>query len=177
PEILILDLGLPGMNGFDVLRQVRRLSPDPKVIVLSMHGDAEYVVQAFRDGAAAYVLKGSAAGDLLEALKVVRRGETYLGRGLPPSILKSSDLQEDLSDQDRYSTLTHREREVMQFIAEGLTSQEIGERLFISRRTVDKHRERIMSKLDLKNQTEIVRFALRRGLVRDPESSSSPEFE
>ena len=164
PDVLILDLALPGLNGLDVLRRVERGHAGTEVVVLSMHSADSYVVRALHSGASAYVLKGAPTDELIDAVHAVRRGEVYLSSSLPEALRSAS--VEDVSDAGgRYEMLTDREREVLQLIAEGYTSQEIGERLFISRRTVDKHRENLMAKLELHNHTELVRFALQRGLI------------
>lgn len=166
PDLLILDLGLPSLNGLDILHKIQRLDPATEIVVLSMHGEDSYVGEAFQLGASGYVLKGSPLSELIEAIETVMRGEKYL----------SSDLSEDLLDSvkqpdepvDRYQTLTDREREVLQLTAEGYTSREIGENLCISHRTVEKHRENIQAKLELRNAVEMTAYAHQRGLLLDP---------
>lgn len=175
PDVLLLDLTLPGLNGLDVLRQVHRQCPDTEVVVLSMHSEDSYVVRALHSGASAYVLKGAATEELVQAVKTVQQGEIFLSASLPATLLDTSEKDYDEAG-DRYSMLTAREREVLQLIAEGCTSQEIGERLFISRRTVDKHRENLMAKLELRNHADLVRYALQRGLIPlDPPDETPPD--
>ena len=164
PDVAILDVSLPGLNGLDVLHEGIRRSPSTRFVMLSMHADDRYAMLAFRRGALAYVLKGADAGEIVEALRIVLEGRHFLGSGLPPDLI-SRALAEDTETDDPQELLTHREREVLQLSAEGLTSQQIGERLFISRRTVEKHRENLMSKLQLNNQSDLIRFAIRRGLI------------
>lgn len=164
PEAAILDVSLPGLNGLDVLDEGIRRSPSTRFVMLSMHGDDRYAIMAFRRGALAYVLKGADAGEILEALRNVLDGRHYLGSGLPTDLIERA-LTERREEDDPHDSLTHREREVLQLSAEGLTSQQIGERLFISRRTVEKHRENLMSKLQFQNQSDLIRFAIRRGLI------------
>lgn len=164
PDIVVLDLALPSLSGLEVLREGSRRSPNTRFVVLSMHGEEAYALHAFRYGASAYVLKGGEAAELVLAVQRVAAGETFVGDGLPAN-LPALARQEALPVSDRYEMLTHREREVLQLSADGLTSQEIGQRLFISPRTVEKHRENLMAKLELRNQTELVRFALERGFL------------
>jgi DNA-binding NarL/FixJ family response regulator len=161
PDLVVLDMSLPGLHGLDVLQQSRRRSPHSRFVVLSMHDDGLIVGQALRAGASAYVLKGSSADDLLMALEAARRGERYLSKGLD----EADVLMESPSEMDRYDSLTAREREVFHLSAEGLTSARIAEQLFISPRTVEKHRENFMAKLNLKSQLEVVRFAVERGFI------------
>lgn len=163
PDVLVLDLVLPGLNGLEVVKQVRQRSARTKIVVLSMHKEDAYVLRALSEGASAYVLKEDAAHELIAAIGEAVKGRVFLSSGLPRALLEAEDAEGDASD--RYELLTDREREVLQLIAEGHTSAEIGERLFISRRTVDKHRQNLMAKLELRNQAEVVRFALARGLI------------
>ncbi|MEF8796036.1 MAG: response regulator transcription factor [Salinivenus sp.] len=165
PDLLVLDLGLPSLNGLDVLRKIQGLDLTTKIVVLSMHGDDVYVTEAFHLGAQGYVLKGSPLDELTEAIRTVMSGGKYV----------SSDLSEDLiagehtpgQVRDRYDSLTEREREVLQLTAEGNTSREIGDRLDISHRTVEKHRENIQTKLELRNAVEMAAYVHRRGLTED----------
>jgi DNA-binding NarL/FixJ family response regulator len=161
PDFVVLDMALPGIHGLDVLQQGSRRSPNSRFVVLSMHEDGLIVGQALRAGASAYVLKGSSADDLLMALEAARRGERYLSKGLD----EADVLMESPSEMDRYESLTAREREVFHLSAEGLTSAQVAEQLFISPRTVEKHRENFMAKLDLRSQLEVVRFAVERGFI------------
>lgn len=165
PNILITDLIMPGLNGLEVTRQVTKVSPMTRVIILSMHSNDAYVVEALKNGAAAYVLKDAQANDLLQAVREVRQGQRYLS---PPLSEREVELYlkkiEDAPD-DPYESLTTREREVLQMVAEGRTSAEIANRLFISPRTAEGHRANVMRKLNLQNHTDLVRFALRRGIL------------
>lgn len=156
PELLILDLGLPGLNGLDVLHELQ--PEDVNVLVLSMKDDDNYVTEALRKGALGYVLKGSPASDLIEGIRAVVKGERYLGDGLSDSLLETS-ADADLPTS-RHERLTEREREILQMTGEGLTSKEVGEKLYISHRTVEKHRENIREKLDLDNAMEMVRYVV-----------------
>jgi two-component system, NarL family, response regulator NreC len=164
PDVLIVDVRMPGLNGLDVTRQVTQKIPATRVIVLSMYADEAYVVQALKNGASAYVLKESRAADLLEAIREVTAGRRYLS---PPLSARSIDdyLARTEADLDPYETLSPREREVFQLAAEGHSNPDIATRLEISARTVETHRANAMKKLNLKGQTDIVRFAIRKGLV------------
>lgn len=170
PDLLILDLGLPSLNGLDILHKIQQLDPPTEIVVLSMHGEDSYVGEAFQLGASGYVLKGSPLSELIEAIKAVMRGEKYLSSDLSEDLLESVEQPAD-EPVDRYQTLTDREREVLQLTAEGYTSREIGENLCISHRTVEKHRENIQAKLELRNAVEMTAYAHQRGLLLDPGAS------
>jgi DNA-binding NarL/FixJ family response regulator len=165
PDLLILDLGLPSLNGLDVLRKIQSLDLETTVVVLSMHGDDSYVTEAFQLGAKAYVLKGSPLDELTEAIEHVLRGEKYVSSDLSEDLITAEHTPDDV--RDRYETLTNREREVLQLTAEGYTSREVGDRLNISHRTVEKHRENIQAKLELRNSVEMAAYVHRRGLMQD----------
>lgn len=172
PDVLLLDLSLPGLNGLEVLRRVHDRFPEVCVIVLSMHSEDSYVVRALYVGASAYVLKGAATDELIEAIETAQKGDIFISAALPDRLIEEALRGEGDRPRERYEMLTDREREVLQLVAEGYTSQEIGEKLFISRRTVDKHRENLMAKLELSNHAALVRYALQRGLIPlDPRES------
>ena len=165
PAVLILDLLMPGLSGLEVLRQVRRRSPHTRTVVLSMHADDAYAVQALRNGALGYVVKDASTNELVQAVHAAMRGERHLS---PP--LSERDLEAYISAAsdapfDRYETLTNREREVLQLTAEGCTSGEAAARLSISPRTAEGHRANVMRKLGLQSQAELIRFALERELI------------
>lgn len=166
PDLLILDLGLPHLNGLDILRRIRRLHLTTKVVVLSMHSEDNYVSEALQLGAAAFILKGSPLDELIDGIRAVMKGKTYLGSELSEKLIDSAQPSEK-HPLDRYETLTEREREVLQLTAEGYTSREIGEKLHISHRTVDKHRENVQAKLELRNTVEMAVYAYKRGLLSD----------
>jgi DNA-binding NarL/FixJ family response regulator len=165
PTVLLLDLMIPRLHGLDVTRQVRRESPETKIIILSMHADEPYVMEALRNGASGYVLKDCTAGDLVQAVRTVVAGRRYLSPILAERALTGYVEHPGTSDLDVYETLTNRERLVLQLAAEGKTSAEIAAALFISPRTAETHRANLMRKLALRSQTDLVRFAIRRGLI------------
>ena len=165
PDLLILDLGLPGLNGLDVLHKIQDRDVSVKVVILSMLSEDAYVKEAFLKGASGYVLKGAPPEDLITAIRAAMNGDRYLSEELSDAILDPDSSSSN--PRDRYDTLTEREREVLQLVAEGLTSREIGDRLTISPRTVDKHRENLKAKLGLDNTAELTRFFLQRAPSRD----------
>lgn len=164
PDLLILDLGLPHLNGLDILRKIQKNGFSVHVVVLSMHADDSHVTKAFGLGASGYVLKGAPFKELLEAIQSVLKGDRYLSSGLAKELIAPVRTADD-EIKDRYERLTDREREVLQLTAEGQTSEEIGEHLYISPRTAEKHRENIREKLELRNTTEMAAYAHQRGLI------------
>ena len=169
PALAILDLQMPDLDGLEVARRVATSSPDTRVIMLSMHSDEPYVLDALRHGALGYVLKGSATTDLVGAVRAVRAGQRFLSAPLADRALDAYARRaaETGRPPDRYDLLTRREREVLQLAAQGLTNTEIGDRLAISPRTAETHRANLLRKLGLQSQTELVRFATQRMLLPD----------
>jgi DNA-binding NarL/FixJ family response regulator len=159
PDLLLVDLTLPSMDGVEVLRQVRGASPRTRCVVLSMHASPEFVRPALQAGAAGYVVKGAGLDALVDALRAVAAGGTFLDESLEPSAL---ELRSSTDDLER---LTPREREILRLVAQGNTNRQIGERLGLSPKTVDAHRTNLMRKLDLHDAQALTRFAVRRGLV------------
>ncbi len=167
PDVVVLDIKMPGMNGLDVAQQVTSRVPETNVVMLSMYSDEAYVVQALRNGAAAYVLKESRATELLTAIHEVSSGRRYLSPPLSERSIESYLQKAHEAELDPYDSLSPREREVLHLSAQGLRNPDVGEKLGISARTVETHRSNMMKKLALKNQTDLVRFAIRRGLIPD----------
>jgi DNA-binding NarL/FixJ family response regulator len=165
PDVLIADLMMPNLSGLEVTRQVVRRGLPTRVVLLSMHADEGYVAEGLRSGATAYVLKDSTAVELVRAVREATAGRRYLSPPLSERALESYLSRSEAATLDLYDTLTAREREVLRLAAEGMTSAEVSARLFISPRTVEIHRAHLMHKLGLKNQTELVRYALRRGIL------------
>jgi DNA-binding NarL/FixJ family response regulator len=165
PKILILDLMMPGLNGLDVLKQIKRRSPDTKVVILSMYANEGYVLEALSSGASAYVLKDSSSADLVLAVREAAAGRKYLSPPLSARAIEAYQEKAKAATLDRYETLTSREREVLHLAAEGRTNTEIAGRLGISSRTAETHRSNLMHKLDLHTQADLIRFALRRGII------------
>ena len=165
PNVLILDLNMPRLHGIEVLRQTRTTSPNTRVIVLSMHNDEPYVIESLRAGAAAYILKGSESQEILQALKEVLGGRRFLSATLSEWAINAL-VAKPADDADPLQSLTQRERMVVQLAAEGHTNAEIAEKLFISPRTAETHRTNLLRKLGLQTQTDLVRFAIRKGLIQ-----------
>ncbi|HXI53517.1 MAG TPA: response regulator transcription factor, partial [Candidatus Saccharimonadales bacterium] len=165
PSVLLLDLMIPRLHGLEVTRQVHKESPATKIVILSMHADEPYVMEALRNGASGYVLKDCTAADLVQAVRTVVAGRRYLSPVLAERALTGYVEHPGESELDVYDTLTNRERLVLQLAAEGKTSAEIATALFISPRTAETHRANLMRKLGLRSQTDLVRFAIRRGIL------------
>jgi DNA-binding NarL/FixJ family response regulator len=167
PEVLVVDLMMPGLNGLEVTRQLHEKVPRTRIVVLSMHANEAYVVEALRNGASGYVLKQAQGRVLVEAIREVMSGRRYLSPPLSDEQLSRFEQKMSASALDPYETLSSREREVLQLAAEGLTNAEIGKRLDIGKRTVETHRANLIRKLGLKSHAELVRFAVRRGLISE----------
>jgi two-component system response regulator NreC len=165
PDVLILDLMMPGLSGLEALRIIRKRSPRTRVVVLSMHNTNAFVAEALKNGATGYVLKGSDEQNLVRAVREAAAGRRFLSPPVTERAIDAYIEQARAASLDPHDTLTAREREVLQLTAEGKTGPEIAARLHISHRTVENHRANLMRKLLLKNQSELVRYALRRGLI------------
>ena len=165
PNVMVVDLMMPNLNGLEVIREVRHRSPNTRMIVLSMQSAEPYVVEAFRAGAMGYVLKDGAPGEVVHAIRQSLLGIKYLSPKLPERLAEVQSESSGGAEPDSYEGLTDRERQVFQMAAEGKTAAEIGNILSISARTAELHRGRMMDKLGLRNQTELVRYAVRRGIL------------
>jgi DNA-binding NarL/FixJ family response regulator len=165
PDVLVLDLMLPGLSGLEVTRLVRQGSPKTRVLILSMYADEAYVLRALKNGAAGYVLKDSSAADLVQGVREVASGRRYLSPPLSDRAIERYAQRAEGVTEDSYELLTTREREVLHLAAEGHTNAEIAARLGISPRTAETHRANLMHKLGLETQTNLVRYALRRGII------------
>lgn len=165
PEVLLLDLMMPGLSGLEALRKIRRRSPSTRVIVFSMYGSEPYVLEALKGGATGFVLKDSAPADILTAIHEVCAGRHYLSPSLSEYAIEVYLAKSTESTSDPYETLTAREREVLYLAAEGRSTQETADRLFISPRTVETHRTHLMRKLGLHSQADLIHYAARRGLI------------
>lgn len=168
PDLALVDMSLPDQNGIELTRDLRKSSPNTKVMIVSMHSKIDYIVHAFRAGATGYLVKESAAEKLLEGINLVLNGEYFMDTALSRKVIqKLAGLQENKARMANgaYDSLTPREQEVMALVAEGFSSDEIGERLFISPKTVENHRSNIMRKLNLHSTIEIMRYAVKIGLI------------
>ncbi|MGH7392930.1 MAG: response regulator [Candidatus Rokuibacteriota bacterium] len=176
PDVLVLDVQMPGLNGLDATLQVRHRVPRCAVVLFSRLADEWYVAQALRNGAAGYVLKQAHARELLKGIRTVTRGRRYVSTEFSEELVQSWNSRAPRPVEDRYDRLTNREREVLQLAAEGHSSRNIAGRLSISARTAETHRANVMQKLRLRNQTALVRYALARGVLPpiDPVSAGGP---
>jgi two-component system, NarL family, response regulator NreC len=165
PHVLLVDLAMPALSGLEVTRQVTRRFPTIRVIVLSMHANEAYVLEALRNGASGYILKESSVTEVIKGIREVVAGRRFLSVSLSQQSIEAYIERAKTDPLDPYDMLTSREREVFQLTAECQTSSEIGRRLFISPRTVEIHRQNAMRKLRLRNQGELIRYAARRGLL------------
>ena len=161
PDLIVMDVTMPELNGIEATRRIQEAAPRARVLALSMHKDAVYVREILRAGARGYLLKDSVDADLLAAVRAVAKGEGYLSPGVSDAVL--TDYRKHVTDP--LDLLTSREREVLQMIAEGKTNKEIATTLNLSVYTIEAHRGRIMEKLNLHSTGELVRFALRSGLI------------
>ncbi len=165
PDVLVLDLMMPGLNGLEVMREIAHRSLRTRVVILSMHANEAYVLQALQSGVAGYVLKESTASDLAQAVREAAAGRHYLSPPLSERAIQAYVEKAEITTLDAYDTLTRRERHVLQLVAEGHSNAEIAARLSISARTVETHRANIMRKLDLHSQTDLIRYALKKGIL------------
>ena len=165
PDVVILDMIMPGINGIEITRQIKKVSPDTKVIILSMHANEAYVLETLKKGASGYVLKDSTGNDLLMAIREAIAGRRYLSPPLSERALERYIRISKSTGLDVYEALTDREREVLYLAAEGFSNAEIAEKLSISQRTAEAHRFNLMHKLGLKNNTELIHYAIQQGIV------------
>jgi len=166
PDVVLMDVGLPGLSGLDATQEIRQRFPAVQVLIVTIHDREDYLFRALRAGAAGYVLKGAEVGDLLTAVRVASRGEAYLApsvtKKLVADYLRRSGSGEE---QATYGGLSDREREILSLIAEGMTSNEIAALLVLSPHTVQSHRDHIMAKLGLHTKAALIRYAIAHGLI------------
>lgn len=165
PDVLVLDLMMPGLNGLDVARQLNKQNPKTKIIILSMHDDEGFVLEALSNGVSAYVLKDTGSANLIHAVREVKNGHRYLSPSLSDRAIDIYEHMNRAGTTDKYETLTPREREVLHLSAEGLTSNRIAMRLGISVRTAETHKSNVMNKLGIHTQADLTRYAIRRGII------------
>jgi two-component system response regulator NreC len=167
PDVILMDMVMPGLNGIEATRQILKRAPGCRVLILTAYLEDERLLQALRAGAAGYVVKNSDMEELLLAIQSVFRGNTYFSTSVSDEISVNEVMMQAKQVEGRagYDLLTPREREVLQLIAEGLSNQAIADELVISVKTVEAHRAHIMTKLHAKNRTDLIRYAIKRGLV------------
>jgi two-component system response regulator NreC len=176
PDVVLMDISMPELDGVEACLRIRQQAPGTRVLFLTMHEADDYILRALQAGAAGYVVKSAAASDLVAAVRAVARGESFLSPAAAHAVISTytasragvAQSQSPDAPVDRYDTLTSREREVLKLVGEGYNNQTIADHLHLSIKTVQSHRAAVMEKLDLRDVTQLVRFAVRRGLV-DPE--------
>lgn len=164
PDILLMDLSMPNLDGMSATKQVKKKHPSLKVIILTIHDSEEYVYQVFKNGADGYVLKESAYEELLAAIEAVARGKKYISPSISGDVIKRY-LDHPLSQANPIDTLTNKEREVLSLIAQGYSNREMADAQFVSVKTIEFHRGNIMKKLDIHNQAALIRFGINSGIV------------
>jgi two-component system response regulator NreC len=165
PDVLVADLMMPSLSGLEVARQVALRSPTTRVVILSMYANEPYVLEALRNGAAGYVLKDSTGADLVQAVRQVLTGDRYLSPPLSARAIEAYVQKAEAGSLDIYEMLTTREREILHLAAQGCSNAEVATRMSISPRTAETHRANMMRKLGLRTQIDLVRYALRRGIL------------
>lgn len=166
PDVIVMDLSMPGQGGIDATRQIKERGLATRVLVLTVHAEHQYLLPVLQAGGAGYVLKQAADTELIQAIRTVHRGEAFLYPTAANLLLE--DYRRRVSTNDEFDGLSEREKEVLKLTAEGFSSQEIADKLIISAKTVDTYRQRIMDKLDIHHRSELIRYALRKGLLTAP---------
>jgi two-component system response regulator NreC len=170
PDVLVLDLMMGGLNGLEVARQVSKQSTKTAIVILSMYNNEAYVLEALRSGAKGYVLKDSTTAELVKAIREAQIGRHYLSASLSERAIENYIEKSKETYLDPYDTLTTREREVLHLASQSCTNAEIAESLYISRRTVEVHRANVMRKLGLRSQPQLIRYAIKRGILPPDDS-------
>jgi two-component system, NarL family, response regulator NreC len=166
PDVAVLDIGMPQLNGIEATRQILRREPGVHVLMLSMHSDEAYITRALQAGAKGYLLKDSAGKELIRAVEAVAAGQSFFSPSVAQLMLDDYVRRASATGTaDRYDTLSEREREIFQLVAEGRSNREVAEALAITLATVETHRARILQKLDVHNTAELVLYAVRRGVI------------
>jgi len=171
PDVIVMDIAMPDLGGLEATLAIRKERPDSKIVILSQYSDPEYVTRALKSGASGYVLKRAAAADLVSAIRAVRRGGLVLDPEIARDAITGESATADAvaAQEDPYERLTDREKQVLKLVAEGRSNKDVAELLGISVKTAMSHREHVMLKLRAHNRTDVIRFALRHGVIRaDP---------
>ena len=167
PDVVLMDIAMPVMGGLEATRRIKKENPDTQVLVLTQYEDSEYVLSMLRSGARGYISKTATASELVSAIRTVHKGESFLHPSAATTLIEEylTHVRDEKSDYER---LTDREREILQLVAEGRSNHEIAEKLFISVKTVLRHRTSIMEKLGFHNRTELIKYAISKGLIEVP---------
>ncbi len=165
PDLIITDISLPGISGIEIAKYVSKNYPEVKILILSMHSNEEFITKALNAGANGYLPKDTSMTELLEAINAIYKGDNYFNKNISDTILKSI-INKSKNESSEQEALTKREKEVITLVVDGLTNKEIAEKLFISIRTVDSHKNNIMQKLNLKSSVELVKYAIKNNLAK-----------
>lgn len=165
PDIVLMDIAMPGLGGLEATQEIHKQYPDSRVVILSQHDDSEYVFPILKAGAAGYILKKAVGTELVAAIRAVHQGGSFLYPSVATAVIEGY-IQRGEDAESSYDRLTDREKQVLRLIAEGRTNREIAEMLSLSVKTVIAHRANLMEKLDIHNRTELVKYAIRKGLVQ-----------
>ena len=165
PHVVVMDIAMPGLSGFEATRLIREQNPDVKVLALTVHDSEAYVFQMLQAGATGYVLKRASAADVIQAVKAAHRGEAILHPSVAKMLITDYLTRVEKGEEGSYDTLSDREREILKLIAEGRTNKEIAQMLFLAVKTVQAHRANLMRKLGMHDRTELVKYAIRKGIV------------
>jgi two-component system response regulator NreC len=168
PDVVLMDITMPVLNGLEATRQIKKLFPQVKVVVLTVHSTEEYIFQILRAGASGYVVKQAAVSELVQAIQTVCRGDSFLSPSISRQVVEEYGRRAEAME-DKYNKLTDREREVLQLITEGRSNREMATLLRISVKTVEAHRSRLMDKLGIHSTAELTRYALRKGIINPDE--------
>ena len=167
PDVVVMDIGMPNLNGIDAARQIHARHPAVALVILSMNAGEEYVLRALKSGVKGYVLKDSAEADLITAVRAARKGQSFFSPAVGRTLLEDYTRQlQQRGEEDSYELLSSREREVLQLIAEGKSNKEVAQALDISPHTVETHRTHVLQKLGLHSLAELVLYAVRKGVIR-----------
>lgn len=166
PDLVLMDITMPVLNGLEATRQIKKLLPQTRVLVLTVHTSEEYIIQILQAGASGYVIKHAAVEELIAAITAVSQGATFISPSLPGASVESYSRQvEAIAAKDGYARLTDREREVLQLVAEGRSNRAIAQLLHITVKTVETHRSHVMEKLNIRSTAELTRYAIRKGVI------------
>ncbi len=168
PNVIVIDITMPNLNGIEATRQIKKINPEIKVLVLTVHDNEEYIHRILQAGASGYLLKESAVSDLVSAINAVEKGDIFLSPSISKVVVKDyiRHVDTESGDFDSLNVLTNREREVLQLIAEGHTNKDIARILKLSIKTIDVHRSHIMDKLNIRDITGLVKYSIRKGLIK-----------
>ncbi|MBI3014144.1 MAG: response regulator transcription factor [Candidatus Tectomicrobia bacterium] len=166
PHVVLMDIAMPGLGGLEATLEIRKIAPETRILILTQYDNKEYVYRFLKAGAAGYVLKKAAAAELVDAIRATYRGEAFLHPAIAQEVISGFLNHREPGDGDTYESLTDREKQVFKLVAEGYTNREIAESLGISVKTAMAHRTNVMQKLGFHNRTELVKYAIQRGVIR-----------